>query len=426
MSSLEESASKNAQLGQQRKENEKENEKEKEKKKQGEEEEEDWEVKGPPVYDRPEIPMSHAIFQTRLTDSMLQNDETIAAMQSLIYDETTPDERARNWKNTANEMLGLKTEAGARNAIGYYTQALQEELTDMELKSQLLNNRSQANLQIKNYGHAIEDARAVLALRSYAGESAVVKACFRGAKGASAVSRYDDTIDFCDCALKILRPMLSGERALKMAEKDRKREEELKSQFEQMLKESAAKRTEVERKREKDEKERKKRNKLWGELKRRLIRIGPMEIPEGTVQGGEFRLDYDVSDTGELSLPCVVLYDQLGQSDFINRVSEFHPLSAQLEQLFPVPWDPSLSLQSVKCFYLSRFGQYVPFSHSALTFGELWRKDDYFLHEGMCVIHVVMNETDEQKAFVKQWMRSSPGSSWEAKFDQFQYEELGK
>merc|ERR1712113_645951 len=69
----------------------------------------------------------------------------ILAMQSLMYDESTADERAENWKKQGNECL-KRGKKYYKDALTYYSKALDEKILDKTKNSIYLSNRAHVQL----------------------------------------------------------------------------------------------------------------------------------------------------------------------------------------------------------------------------------------------------------------------------------------
>jgi tetratricopeptide (TPR) repeat protein len=105
----------------------------------------------------------HPLFMDHIPDD-LSNYPELEALQQLAY-EGPPEEVALNFKNQGNEQFKLGTPKCFHEAIKYYSQGLEEEFPDCELKATLYNNRAQAQFMLKNFGYAIADSESALRIQ---------------------------------------------------------------------------------------------------------------------------------------------------------------------------------------------------------------------------------------------------------------------
>jgi hypothetical protein len=99
------------------------------------------------------------------SDTIDENDPTVQAMQSLMYDDT-PDEIALSFKEQGNKLLKNGFKKHHKDIIESYSKGLEQKITDLQLKIDLLNNRSQVHMLMENYGRCLEDVKEVLLLDS--------------------------------------------------------------------------------------------------------------------------------------------------------------------------------------------------------------------------------------------------------------------
>ncbi|KAF0985045.1 hypothetical protein FDP41_000084 [Naegleria fowleri] len=134
-----------------------------------------------------------------LSTSVDMNNPITEALAQMKY-EGTPDEIATNLKNQGNSLLkeAKNPEKYYKDVIQYYSEGLEQPITDMRLKVDLLNNRSHVLSLMGNYGRAIEDAKAALKI-----DKKNTKSMFRIAKAAMALKKYKTVIKYAEKALKI-------------------------------------------------------------------------------------------------------------------------------------------------------------------------------------------------------------------------------
>ncbi|KAI9511259.1 40S ribosomal protein S7 [Russula earlei] len=244
---------------------------------------------------------------------------SLPALQSLVHD-GTPDEIARNFKDQGNQYFRGKR---YRDALGFYTQGVDAQPGDVQLKEALLLNRAACNLELENYGSVLRDCATVITANSRAS-----KAYYRAGLALLALERADEALDACvragegaadDAGLKALRV-----RAEKKREELRGKEEEKKQRTRQAA-------------------EGKRR--MTAALAERNLINAPN--PDGSTN--PYAPKFDPSDaTGRtLILPVFFLYPEHATSDVIPEFVEDTTFGAHLEIMFPrdapasslQPWD---------------------------------------------------------------------------------------
>ncbi|PWN48076.1 hypothetical protein IE53DRAFT_381635 [Violaceomyces palustris] len=262
----------------------------------------------------------------------------LEALQSLAFD-GTPDEVASNFKSQGNDYFVGKR---YREALGFYTQALDAHPTDSKLLETLYANRAACNLELENYGATLRDTSSCLGVNPRN-----EKAFYRAARALLALDKLDEALDCCDHALEID----GGNLAVKK------------------LKEKVSKRKDEVERREKEKKERERRKKeldlalkqaflsrgLWLETSPKPpsnpepAHFDPDSLPPNSkdslpLLGSTAWKSPDPIRT-PLILPTFFIYPQYSQSDFISHYHEDTPLSAHLDLMFPpesrgqLPWD---------------------------------------------------------------------------------------
>ena len=112
------------------------------------------------------------------------NCADFAALQSLKYDDSTPTERAEEYKRKGNDALKYKQNKLYVRKVQQYTLALLETFEDSKLRAVVHGNRAHAALLLGNDGKALEDAKACVAP-----DPRNVKGWFRAAKAPYALAR---------------------------------------------------------------------------------------------------------------------------------------------------------------------------------------------------------------------------------------------
>lgn len=140
-----------------------------------------------------------ALFWDEIPDDADNPD--VAAINA-INEETSPEERASNFKEMGNRALktgiSQKKKYYLRQAIEQYSQGIDIQCNDAELNSILYANRAHVNLLLGNDRNAILDGKDAA---RYNPQN--VKAYFRAAKGALKLEYYDECIDLCQRGLLI-------------------------------------------------------------------------------------------------------------------------------------------------------------------------------------------------------------------------------
>ncbi|TIA93314.1 hypothetical protein E3P99_00189 [Wallemia hederae] len=124
-----------------------------------------------------------------------EDNETIQALQSLAF-EGTPDEVAAQFKEQGNEYFKGKR---FKEAVQFYTQAIQANPTDKSLLESLFSNRAACNLELplhkvdsatENFGQTLKDTAQTLQLNPRN-----TKALYRSARALNALEKYDEATD---------------------------------------------------------------------------------------------------------------------------------------------------------------------------------------------------------------------------------------
>ncbi len=128
------------------------------------------------------------------TDADADTQTALDALQSLAFD-GSPDEVAANFKQQANDYFRARR---FREALGFYSQAIDAHPHDQALLETLHANRAACHLELHNYGSTLRDTSAVLAINAKN-----EKAYYRAAKALIALDRCKDAVDCCDHALGV-------------------------------------------------------------------------------------------------------------------------------------------------------------------------------------------------------------------------------
>lgn len=269
------------------------------------------------------------------TDADADTQTALDALQSLAFD-GSPDEVAANFKQQANDYFRARR---FREALGFYTQAIDANPQDKALLETLHANRAACHLELQNYGSTLRDTSAVLAINAKN-----EKAYYRAAKALIALDRCKDAVDCCDHALGV-NPDNDAIAALKL---------------------KAATRLAAIEKSQAEAKERTRRADLMAKaIQQALVVRGlwlettprppdnptpahfdPSSTPSIPLTGPESS-KWTVPDVirTPLVVPVFFMYPQHAQSDFISDFHEDTPLGEYLSTIFPassrgsLPWD---------------------------------------------------------------------------------------
>ncbi|CAD6961497.1 unnamed protein product [Tilletia laevis] len=132
-------------------------------------------------------------------DGVPGGDATLEALQSLAFD-GTPDEIAENFKGQGNDYFKGKR---YRDAITFYTKAVDAKPTDPTLSESIYLNRAACNLELKNYGKVLRDTSSALTLNPTSS-----KAFYRAARALLALRRPAEALDCCTRADPIRTPLV--------------------------------------------------------------------------------------------------------------------------------------------------------------------------------------------------------------------------
>lgn len=265
------------------------------------------------------------------------NCADFAALQSLKYDETTPEERADDYKRKGNDALRYKhNKVYVRKAVQQYTLALMEKVDDPSLNSVLHSNRAHAALLLGNFRKALEDAQLSVELNP-----ANVKGWFRAAKSASCLEKLDDCVGFCLEGLKLEDGNRDLQALLKTARKGVAKHAEL-------MQRDGASRAEIQS--------------YVAEIVKRHLKYGPPMMGTGEHMP-EFAEDGDA-----LTHWVLFVYPESMQSDVIEHFDERSTFSEQLDDMFssdapPLEWDSAgtYTRERVELYYQSNAVQAFPF-----------------------------------------------------------------
>ena len=241
------------------------------------------------------------------------NCADFAALQSLKYDDSTPTERAEEYKRKGNDALKYKqNKLYVRKAVQQYTLALLETFEDSKLRAVVHGNRAHAALLLGNDGKALEDAKACVAL-----DPTNVKGWFRAAKASYGLARLGECAAHCEQGLALEPENRDIKAILKAAKKATARREEKARTLERVRAETKA---------------------YLARVRARGVKLGPPVLGAGE----HFP---KLEETDEAATYWVLfVYPEVMQTDIIERFDERATLGEQADEMFgagapPLPWD---------------------------------------------------------------------------------------
>jgi tetratricopeptide (TPR) repeat protein len=154
----------------------------------------DWEPAAGehPTWSMEEIE-NHPLFMNSISPD--SKNEHIDALQSVLYDEETPYGLCHNFKEQGNEAL---KRGFIKDAIVFYTEALNSNCEDVKLLSQVHSNLALAYLKVGDLPKCADECYRAVGLNP---EN--VKAFFRGAKASQQLELYSQAIYFAKGGLDI-------------------------------------------------------------------------------------------------------------------------------------------------------------------------------------------------------------------------------
>uniref|UniRef100_A0A7S2X907 Cns1/TTC4 wheel domain-containing protein n=1 Tax=Lotharella oceanica TaxID=641309 RepID=A0A7S2X907_9EUKA len=228
-----------------------------------------------------------------------------------------PKVKATELKNNGNECF----KAGPKrwkDAITFYTQAIDEECGDARLDSVCLSNRALIHMKQKNYGKCIDDCK--LAIEKNPRNP---KAYLRAGQASWELGKRKEAMRWYEWTLKragddflkknyVVNLIKKSERIL---EEDRKKAEEKRRR--KVLKEKAE------------------------DILANAIKLRDVQIT-GETLNGEYKPKLD--DKGCIHWPVLFMYPEFLQTDFIQDFHELRTFKDQLSLMFPPkgsspPWD---------------------------------------------------------------------------------------
>lgn len=267
------------------------------------------------------------------TDGADGENSSLEALKSLAFD-GEPWEVATSFKENGNDSFKHKE---YKDAIEYYTKALQTKSGRSEIDEACYVNRAACNLELQNYGKVLYDCSRALRINAKN-----LKALYRSARACIAVDRLDEAQDVITRGLLLdpenapMKAQLSLlEKKLTLALDKRKRDDA------RIAKEQNESRN------------------ISLALKQRNISVLKSARPPDM---GDAKLYLSDAEDPESSLvfPTVFLYPLTYQSDFLAAFAEVYTIQSQLDLILAErpPWDQQgqYTVKNVDCFMETRTG----------------------------------------------------------------------
>lgn len=287
-----------------------------------------------PVNDNADLP---ALFWDSMPDNAEEHPDYIA--MKALEEESTPEERAENFKQQGNNKLrvGLKSKNRLllREAVEAYTKGLALKCSDTQLNLALHNNRAHVHSLLGNWRSALQDSQAALQL-----EPASIKAVFRGARAALKLGQWDV------CGQLLQQGLALEPEAAELLQIQQELAASRKQHEDQQAAQAAAREAALAPSR-----------KLAAAIVLKGYRLTLPEVHVGSKQ------PY-VDKQGALHWPVMLLYPETGQQDVIEDWHEEDLVAEHLDVMFgpdapSIDWDTAgeYSRQRVQLYYLSNAGQ---------------------------------------------------------------------
>nr|CAG8583942.1 12333_t:CDS:2 [Entrophospora candida] len=252
------------------------------------------------------------LFMTELPEDEREENSTLSALQSLIYD-GPPEEIAENFKNQGNECF-KSGKSHYQDAINFYTKALDTDCKDNKIIEACLTNRAAVNLELQNYRRVLNDCAKALKINPKN-----IKAFYRSAKALYMLDKLDEALDCCDHALLIDPNNLAMQK-----------EKEKCINHKKVLDEKRRKQLELELK--------KREEKIALE---KAIKIRDIQMESTSNAPDSPHSVHLHPESQQLIWPVFFLYPEYKESDFVAAFNEDTTFLDHLEVIFenPAPWD---------------------------------------------------------------------------------------
>ncbi|XP_026728194.1 tetratricopeptide repeat protein 4-like [Trichoplusia ni] len=308
-------------------------------------------------------------------------------LAKLKYDpeENTPVELAGNYKEDGNFNFKHKN---YRLAIMGYTEGIKQRCNDAELNASLYNNRAASHWHLKNYRSALFDSEKALTFNPNH-----AKARLRAAKSALEVAKYDTCIEHCQKLLETSKDnevqelLQTAKKKKLLQERDQRKRERGKQRAEEQ------------------------KDSLIKTIIERGIKISKCEDEddidlsklEPTLPGAQDSIVY--VENGQLRWPVLILYPEYQITDFLKACPEEVSLTAQLEQVFPAPWDEDNKYRcaSVNIYY-EGYDKMPHIINPSKKLADLLTERYFELKAGTPAFFVVVRGSDIERKFLESYI----------------------
>ncbi|KAI9295661.1 TPR-like protein [Neoconidiobolus thromboides FSU 785] len=282
------------------------------------------------------------LFMKNLPEDAEEN-VALAALQTLKFD-GTPEENAKNFKELGNECFA-QGKASYKDAIQYFTQALDQYSKDDQLNVICYINRAAVNLELGNYRMVLTDCSKALGI-----DNKNVKACYRSAKALYYLERVNEAKDCCEFGLnidpenaplkKLLEQIISLKNKLDEKERVKKEKEEAEALRIKELQDALKQHT---------------------NSSHQASNIRFVDSNDKLYQP-DLKADNSVTydrESQQLIWPVFFLYPEYKESDFIEKYYENNTFKDHLEVMFeqPAPWDdqnnPKYTVENIEIYFES-------------------------------------------------------------------------
>eukprot|EP00877_Chromochloris_zofingiensis_P013621 jgi/Chrzof1/8512/Cz03g13240.t1 len=264
-----------------------------------------------------------------------------------LEEESTPEERAENFKVQGNKKLevGLKAKNKLllRDAIDFYAKGLALKCSDVALNTALYNNRAHVHSLLGNWRKALQDSLSAKQLDPHN-----VKAVFRASRAASKLKDLEQAEKLCAEGLALDPTNKDLQQVVQDIEQQHQKaaqQQQQQQQHQQQLLAPA--------------------KKLAEGISSRGYRLTRPQVSVGS------RKPY-VDDDDVMHWPVLLMYPETMQQDVIEDVCEDHVMADHLDVMFgpdapPLEWDKDqeYTRDRVELYYLANSGR--PLSQDQLV-----------------------------------------------------------
>ncbi|KAG9397561.1 TPR repeat [Carpediemonas membranifera] len=251
----------------------------------------------------------HPMFMQQMPEDIADNPE-LQAIQHMMYEDGTPESRAENFKEQGNKCV-KRGKDFYKDAIIFYSEALDQNCENAELNSILYSNRAQVQILEKRYNWAVQDSKKALEVNK-----GNAKAWFRLAKSYNELGKHGEAAD----ALTDAKEHISDARLDEEIKRSRRLETEVKVR---LAREKAA---------------REKQNAILAEA----LRIREIKMGLPILDISHYSNATTVGQDGQVHWSVLLVYPEVEQTDFLADVPENAQLSDIVEMVLekPAEWDP--------------------------------------------------------------------------------------